>query len=529
MSGVIEGVIGLMVVAGALRMTWTASKCAAPVTGSAATAVGRVVRDDRRSRAMRRSTAAASAAADDAWRASRRRANDRRARRDTHLASLPHPARDAIREREKRARAQLVRLEHGFQEQLQRQQRELKQRCSTVEEDIQVAEDRFDARLDKLRDTVDSRFAAERQEWSRTLAGHRAEIDQALESQHAGLQGQIDHLKQRITNEATAATDWLEAAAAEAAFIAANLRHDFFCPGELQAIKDRIAVGRQNHGQGFHQAAVALAQESALRAADLHERLDLLTDRWDAARALAISGLRSGIGALDAMKAFELSEVVITPEDGPTQPVSGQEIDVDFWTEGAWSARRARLEADLARVEDEATPASLHELEALQIAGETATAEAEALVATAKYAAMASIMRAELQERFAVKLAESGYAVEDNVWAGEDERDENHLFLKGPTGDRISIILSPTRDGESVGNAVQVNFHDPSSSPNEAERQERVKAITEVLGSVYELPPGDLTIPCAPGTEEEPNAPADRFDIGRVRQRRRKAPHAQFG
>jgi hypothetical protein len=525
MSGVIEGVIGLMVVAGAVRMTWKAltnnDTCK-----SNATARGSVARDDRRGRAMRRSTAAASAAADDTWQASRRRANERRSRRDVHIDGLPSTARQIVREREQRARAERERLERGFQEQLQRQQREFEQRCSTVEEDIKVAEDRFDARLDKLRDTVDSRFAAERQEWSLTLASHRAEVDRRLESQRAGLQGQIDDLKQRVADEARAANEWLQAASAEAKFIAANFRNDFFCPGELQAIQDRIEVARHNHGQGIHQAAVALAQESALRAADLHERLEVLTDRWDAARALAISSLRSGIGALDAMKVFELSDVTITPDDRPAQSVPGHEIDVDFWTEGAWSARRANLEADLARIKDEATTASLEELEALQTAGETAAAEAEALVATAKYAAMASIMRAELQERFAVKLAESGYAVEDNVWAGDDERDENHLFLKGATGDRISIVLAPTLDGASIGNSMQVNFHDPSTSPNEAERQERVKAITEVLGSVYELPPGDLTIPCAPGTEDEPNAPAERFDVCRVRQRRRKAPHA---
>lgn len=526
MSGVIEGVIGLIVVAGAVRMTWKALSND-DTCKSNATARGHVTRDERRGQAMRRSAMASSAAADDAWQASRRRAGDRRSRHDRHLDSLPQSARQAMREREQRSRDERERLERSFEEQHRRQQWEFEARCAAVESDIRAAEDRFDARFEQLCDTVNSRFAAERQEWSRKLAGHRADVDRALESQRAGLQGQIDDLKQRITNEATAAQEWLQAAATEADFVAANYRHDFFCPGELQAIQDRIAVARRNYGQGIHQAAVALAQESALRAADLHERLELLTDRWDAARALAISSLRSGIGSLDAMKAFELSEVTIEPDDRPAQSVTSREIDVDFWTEGDWSARRKQFEADLARIEDDAATVSLDELEALQAAGETAAAEAEALVATAKYAALASIMRAELQERFAVKLAESGYAVEDNVWAGDDERDENHLFLKGATGDRISIVLSPTRDGGCIGNAMQVNFHDPSPSPNEAERQERVSAITEVLSSVYELPRGEFTIPCAPGTEEEHNAPAERFDVGSVRQRRRKAPHAQ--
>jgi hypothetical protein len=528
MSGVVEGVIGMVVVAGAVRMTWRALT-QSNTQQSKATARGRVARDERRGRSMRRSAVAASAAAEDAWQASRRRASDRRTSRDRHVDGLPHSARQAMREREQRARAERERLERSFEEQRGRQQREFEERCAAVEDDIRVAEDRFDARLEQLRDTVDSRFATERQNWSRTLADHRAEVDRVIELQRAGLQGQIADLQQRVANEAAAADEWLQAVAAEAEFIATNYRHDFFCPGELAEIQARLAVARGNHAQGIHQAAVALAQESTLHATALHERLELLTDRWDAARALAISSLRSGIGVLDALKSFQLSDVIITPDDQPAQSVPGHEIDVNFWTEGAWSARRAALEADLARIEDDTTTATLDELEALQAAGETAAAEAEALVATAKYAAMASIMRAELQERFAVKLAESGYSVEDNVWAGNDERDENHLFLRGATGDRISIVLSPTREGCSIGNSMQVNFHDPSPSPNEAARHEHVTAITDVLSEVYELPSGNLTIPCVPGTENDPNAPAERFDVAKVRQRRRKAPHAQSG
>jgi hypothetical protein len=71
-----------------------------------------------------------------------------------------------------------------------------------------------------------------------------------------------------------------------------------------------------------------------------------------------------------------------------------------------------------------------------------------------------------------------------------------------------------------------VNFHDPSSIPNEAEREERARALSQVLGEVYDLPVEQVSIPCAPGTEHEPNAPAERFDVEAVRRSRRRAPHA---
>jgi hypothetical protein len=527
MSGVIEGVIGLIVIAGGLRLTWSAAKGAARATGAAATAIASVVCDERRRHDLRRSVDAGSSAAQASWQASRRRAGSRRDYHAQRQADLSAATRATLDRHREQSRVERERLERDFQERHRRHQDAFEKRCDAVEDDIRHAEEKFDARLEQLRGSVDARFATERSRWSQEIAAERARADHAIESQRASLQSQIDELQRRVDTAAAAADEWLRAAAVEVDCISSNVRHEFFCPGELNTIEDRLALARRNHTQGIHQAAVALAQESALAAADLHERLELLSDRWEAARALAIASLTAGIGAFDAMKTVALSDVVLDEENGPTRTVPGREIDVDHWTEGAWSTRRTALADALARIDAESATADLDELDRLQADGETAVAEAEALVATAKYAALASIMRAELQERFAHRLADAGYTVEDNVWAGGDERDENHLFLRGVTGDQISIVLSPTRDGGAIGNALQVNFHDPSSIPNEAEREERARALSQVLGDVYDLPVEQVSIPCAPGTEHEPNAPAERFDVEAVRRSRRRAPHAQ--
>jgi hypothetical protein len=527
MSGVIEGVIGLIVIAGGLRLTWSAAKSAARATGAAATAIASVVRDERRGHDLRRSVAAGSSAADASWQASRRRADGRRDYHARRQADLSADTRAALDRRRERSRVERERQNRDFREQQRRQREAFERRYASVEDDIRHAEEKFDARLEQLRGTVDARFAAERRQRAEELADHRARVDNAIESQRASLQGQIDELQRGVATATAAADEWLRAASIEVDCISSNFRHEFFCPGALGVIEDRLALARRNHAQGIHQAAVALAQEATLAASDLHERLELLTERREAARALAIASLNTGIGALDAMKTVALTDVVLDEENGPTRTFPGRDIDVDHWTEGAWSSRRAALTEALARIEDDSTTADLDELERLQADGETAVAEAEALVATAKYAALASIMRAELQERFAHRLADAGYTVEDNVWAGGDERDENHLFLRGVNGDQISIVLSPTRDGAAIGNSLQVNFHDPSSNPNEAERQERTRELSQVLGEVYDLPIEQVSIPCAPGTEHEPNAPAERFDVESVRQRRRRDSHAQ--
>jgi outer membrane murein-binding lipoprotein Lpp len=408
------------------------------------------------------------------------------------------------------------RLARDLAEQQQRQRDAFDKRCDSLVADLRAAEQKFDSRMHDLVQSVDAQFVAERQERTRGLAEERARVDRVLAEQARDLQGQIAALERRVENEAAAAEQWLRSAAAEIDAIRTDYRHHMFCPGELAPLENRLAMARENDASGIHQAALGLAQETSLQATFLREKLELLTMRWEAAKALAIQSLESGLGALEEGRTFQLSDVEIADGEGE-RIEAARDVDTDHWTAGAWASRHDALRVGLQRVRAADCTAGFDELESLRKLGEATPSESVALQATAKYALMASLLRSDLQARFAERLAGAGYEVIDNAWAGNDERGENHLVLRGVNGDEISIVLAPKPGESSFSNRIKVLFRTPDGEPNEQERAERLASITQILREAYDLPADAGFLDCAPGTETLPNAPADAFDLDRIR------------
>jgi hypothetical protein len=169
---------------------------------------------------------------------------------------------------------------------------------------------------------------------------------------------------------------------------------------------------------------------------------------------------------------------------------------------------------------DEEAAVSLEELQRMQQAGRDAPTQAVALAATAKYALMGSILRVDLQREFAARLADSGYEVLDNAWVGNDERQANHVVLRGVNGDEIAVAIAPKADAGKLSNQIQIHFRD--ASPSEAERKEKLEAIYQVLNEVYQFPREALDLHCLPGTDWQTNAASEHFDLEQVRSEAKK-------
>jgi hypothetical protein len=525
MSAENEGDIVVAVVGGALYVTWHAARLATlgaievaklgyRATRATIRGTATIVGDAQRGRQMRMAAGRGRASAQTVWEGARAEAKARRTRHADRVAGLDPSVRGTAGDGF--STAEYDRLARDFANQQQRQRHAFDRRCESIAADIRAAEERFDSRMDHLVAAVDVQFAAERQSRSRAFAEERARVDRVLAEQARGLQGQIDALERRVENEATAAEQWLRSAAAEIDAIRDEYRHDMFCPGELAPLENRLAMARENHAKGIHQAALGLAQETSLQGTFLREKLELLTMRWEAARALAIESLESGLGALEEGRTFQISDVEIADGDA-RRKASARDVDTDHWTAGAWASRNEALRDGLERVRAAECRVGFDELESLRALGETAPSESIALQATAKYALMASLLRTDLQARFAERLADSGYEVVDNAWAGNDERAENHLVLRGVNGDEISIVLAPKAGGSSFTNRIRVLFRVPEGEPNEQERAERLASIAQILRDTYDLPTDACVLDCTPGTETLPNAPAEAFDLDPVR------------
>lgn len=526
MSAENEGDIIVTVVGGALYVAWHTARLAT-IVGIEAAKLGyratravirgtaTIVGDAQRGRRMRQAADRGDAAAQQAWEASQISAASRRANHQQRRAGLS-PGAQAALGRGSFGPEEQARLAAQFDEQHRRQRAAFEKRCDSLAADLKAAEHRFDSNLEKMAASVDQQFTVERRERARALAAERTRTDEALERHRRDLQGQIDEFKQRAANEAAAAEEWIAAAAVELEAIRGNPKHDIFCPGELAVLQARLEMARSNRARGLDQAAVAGAQEAALQGSFIREKLEILTARWEAARALAIQSLEAGLGALDAARSFELSDVeVTTGDEARSEPA--REVDTDHWTSGAWAARQGELHAALERVRHPDAIVSLEDLESLRTSAEEAASQAVALQVTAKYALMASLLRADLQARFAERLADAGYAVVDNAWLGNDERAENHLVLRGVAGDEISIVLAPKSGASCFSNKVKVLFRTGEGDPNEQERAERLDAITQILRDAYDLPGDAAFLDCTPGTELRHDAAPEAFDLDRVR------------
>jgi len=133
---------------------------------------------------------------------------------------------------------------------------------------------------------------------------------------------------------------------------------------------------------------------------------------------------------------------------------------------------------------------------------------------------MASVLRVDLQREFCARLAESGYQVVDNVWAGNDERQANHVVLRGVNGDEIAVVIAPKENAGTLSNQFQIHFRD--AAPNEAERKEKLEAIYQVLNEVYQLPREAVEARCLPGTDWTTNAAPEHFDLEQARREDQK-------
>jgi len=241
----------------------------------------------------------------------------------------------------------------------------------------------------------------------------------------------------------------------------------------------------------------------------LRSRLELAEQEWEQTRQMALESLGAGLAAYDAYAKFKLSTIQIENENSTHRAATeeGFEVDVEHWTEGKWSAGRRELEQRRKQIAEPGANVSLENLRACEQAGQRGMTEATVLAATAKYAVMASTMRADLQRDFLEKMEGFGYQCENNVWQEEDQRRANRMVLVGTSGERLAITLTPQEESGVLSNRLDIDFNDERC--NEEERRKKIAVISSALAQCYGLPEEVIEeeYRCKPGTSWTSNAP----------------------
>lgn len=416
-----------------------------------------------------------------------------------------------------RNRANRADAERAQRNAAERQRKAEQRRRATLERQLAHERDR-QARVERHVQGLEVDLRATEQNLSRRLDQHREELrradrdirktfQRALTEQERRLRTEIqavsESIQRRNAHAADVAKRWLELADAEIAMAEAFERHELHAPGALSALKARRAMAANNCAEDLNEAALGQAQETWLQARILRDTLTLADTAWEQAFQQASSRVDAADQALARARHQQLK---LDDQDA-------FEVDVDHWSDGAWGRAHSEIEAMREGIEGTDTPLSLEDLERTAHRAGELEAEVEPMTAAAQDAVLASVMRHDMQESMLERLEDLGYVLQDNAWEGQDQRRALHQRLRNASGDEVVVVVTPDGSQEAMQASVQINFVD--NSPNGQVRRQRLEAVRRALRDDVG---GELdSFREEPGFEGDVNAPAERFDLDRVR------------
>ncbi|MCP2167295.1 coiled-coil domain-containing protein [Goodfellowiella coeruleoviolacea] len=334
---------------------------------------------------------------------------------------------------------------------------------------------RLRATTRRLREEITAEAERQRADTARALRAQQETLTSALAEERAARERQfaevgrgLDALRADQDRAARAVRDYL----ADAEVLREQVLqfpHERYLPGRLAPLDARLATVRHNVAQGLAAHSLTGAQEVCQSFSELRLELERLDQEWRACRIaaerelVALQGLVEQNRTLDPRARFEAD----TADEAP---------GVDHWSRGALSRLSAEIDAQLARVRDDAEPLPTEAL--LRVVRDLAPEfeqRLEAVVAQAVTAVQASQLRTNLAELIADALDEHHqYEVSDAGYQGADQR---AAFLAKTvhhaSGSEIVIEVEPGPDDQPP----TVRLHNFDTDASEDERAARTRSI----------------------------------------------------
>lgn len=319
----------------------------------------------------------------------------------------------------------------------------------------------------QLRKETDAALAQQQQAWRSELAAERDHQRRELR-----------RLERKMDRDAKASSEaaetWLRDAGLVHDLIRDELPHERYAPGKLAALDQRLATARDNARQGQSQAALAVAQEAFHDLSELRVEIELRDREWTGMHTLAFEALIQ----LDGLAAENANQVIAAGEAGNEAPF---DLNVDYWSEGALTKLRSEVAELLASVNDTDEPLSTEQLRDI---AEVQVPELERrlsdVVRQAHMRVFASQLRVNVAEVVAETLDEvAGYAVEDHLYEGLDQRRTFLAKLQHSNGNEIVVTVAPSTDdsGQCVLRLLSYDY----DTTTESVLNERARAVTEEL------------------------------------------------
>ena len=384
----------------------------------------------------------------------------------------------------------------ALDQQMAQQRRELAQSVDRLDQRIEAQGRAFAARADAL----DQRMAHQRQEYLDLIAEQAEHVQQ-----------QFARLAQQESDAQARADQWLRDADVLLNHISQHQRHQQFAPGELDVLRNELALSQANIRQGHFQAAIATGQALYSKALKLQAEIEFRQLEWDTYHAEALRGARTCMAAVEAQV---MAKWVFDTDEEQRE----LDAEIDYWSDGALTRLKDRVAAGLTTLEQQ-TP-TLDELKRQIASNQTLQAELDDVVTLAKERLIASQLRVNIAEDVLGDLEQSGWQLLDSVWQGEEADDGKgwknsyHMKLQDLGGNEmISIILPEETPRGQIENRVQFAYFPKNNNDARfaAAQTERLSNTLAKLGLTQER------LQCVPGHEQTIRGDEVRRDFDKIR------------
>ena len=396
-------------------------------------------------------------------------------------------AKRAAERRVKKERERNRKMQRDFEHRQQAMQEEYRNGLNDLSADIQGLERQQNQRLEEVRCQSAQDLAALGRDVNRRIEKQGARFQQALKEQGTRFQQALKEHRSEVDGALRTIRDDIrtdrerqrEAAQSQVddleklfQLMRSQRTHERFAPGELDSLEARFSVCRGNLESGNFEAALAVGQERYFEYQELQLRIAERQAEWEAylAEVRRLAEETSG-----AMAAAEGATYTFAEGD-MSQEVEAQ---VDYWSEGALTDFRNRLDGHLGRLRD---PEKLSTEELKQMLDEVAPMEDELsdIVERAKERLVQSQVRQNIAASILTSFEGTHWELDDSTYEHEDFRKGLHLKLKNPAQEEIVASVTPveTADGGVTSN-VEINFFDRFN--DERLRQARLKDMHESM------------------------------------------------
>jgi hypothetical protein len=332
----------------------------------------------------------------------------------------------------------------------------------------------------QLRSELASEAGALRKETRTLLAAQDARLRSMVEAERqertrqvAELKADVGELQQDRKRALGAARTWLSDARTLADYIATQLPHARFAPGELAALERRLEQADDNVRAGLGEAGLASAQSIYHDLSDLQVTVTTAENRWLLARDAASS-------AVVLLEALVTDNALLRGVDESGAELSDVDLDVDFWTNGGLTELHREVDSLLAQLRADDCPLSTEELR--RIAAETVdefTERLADLVQAAKMRQLASQLRVNIADTIVDNLIDNNYELVDGTYAGEDYRGAFFAKVTHLDGSEVVVIVEPTQH-DDVSSLVRIESFDTDTASEEI-RQNRARELAAGL------------------------------------------------